>query len=532
VKVPVKQLRQLGWTWPPHDAVGPVPDDGVIDLDEAADRVQQSLGFHQREQDDIYAFAARWNADIDDTTDRRYEVAGNIEACRRALHAIREIVEALSASPPRRKPEPKRPKPITPPPPMTANELAAAAERERLPNRTELAELLAIYFVDATDDAIDRLDREMREVERDDRKRGDLRYAWYASSENSFTMAKFHGQLWLEREWDGDKHGPSGRTLALYAAARLPEFPRPRGYCPELFVGTWTQVAPAAGTWRLDSDGFATIDTTSPVPPQATWAIHLAHRHGHFHGAELHLFEPGSRSRQIYIDRVTTTRVAAHRLGLDGAIEYVLERPAAPPPVVEPGAVLARRYRLEELVAADLYTASVLDGGHVAQRVLVRVLADLDAAQRARALDRAGQDVRSRFGGAERVGDIEWRVDEGEPCLLVMEDLRGYPTLADLGTVDRPRAYRLGAKLADSVRDAILTPHGRLRASDVFVVPDRYRREDIKIVGRGLPYVLGELVESDDAAVIALIEALVGSPLPPELKTLYMHDLAKALREA
>jgi hypothetical protein len=110
VKVHIDTLRSLDWPWPPHPLVraDSVGADGMIDLAAVTAWLEANLAFYKREQDEMYAFASRWNADIDDITDRRDEIADGVRNGQEAIALVREIADAVAAIPPRKR-TPRRP---------------------------------------------------------------------------------------------------------------------------------------------------------------------------------------------------------------------------------------------------------------------------------------------------------------------------------------------------------------------------------------------------------------------------------------
>ena len=234
-RVTADEIRALGYAWPISATVTEACSerDGQIALAAPLAMLERNLAFHTREQDDMYAFASQWNADIDDTTDRRGDVAEAIENHHRAIAAVRTLRELFDQPPAQRRPR----TPTPPPPPPTAEELAATAARiaeitrQNAPlERAAIAGVLATYFEGPIDDGmIDRLHAAANGTPD----------AGYSNARGGFVRwPSYEGQAWLEEL--GDNEFPSRTQRAAFIAASRPGFPAVRWHRPPELVGIWS----------------------------------------------------------------------------------------------------------------------------------------------------------------------------------------------------------------------------------------------------------------------------------------------------
>lgn len=102
------RIRSLGFDWPPSPQVAwaCAPADGstegAIDLAAVLARLEEDLAYCKSQQDQMYSFASSWDADVDDITDRREEMADKVREYQRAIEHVNKILAALSAGAPPR----------------------------------------------------------------------------------------------------------------------------------------------------------------------------------------------------------------------------------------------------------------------------------------------------------------------------------------------------------------------------------------------------------------------------------------------
>lgn len=97
------RIRALGFDWPPSALVASscAPADGspegAIDLMAVLDLLEKNYAYCKSQQDQMYAFASSWDADVDDISDRGEELADKVRAYRGAVEHVKKILAALSA---------------------------------------------------------------------------------------------------------------------------------------------------------------------------------------------------------------------------------------------------------------------------------------------------------------------------------------------------------------------------------------------------------------------------------------------------
>jgi hypothetical protein len=139
---------------------------------------------------------------------------------------------------------------------------------EPAPSVTELAALLARYFIGATDAAAQRLHHEVREV-----LANPARHAGEASAFDPGNGGRGFGQAWRE-ELAFDHRSPSPLELAAWLAAIGDNYPMPRPYCPDAFVGEWQQQsAGPAYRWQFSVDGTFICDEPM-LRVRVSWCLH------------------------------------------------------------------------------------------------------------------------------------------------------------------------------------------------------------------------------------------------------------------
>lgn len=105
MKVSVKQLKELGWSWPPHERVeaNSIDANGMVDLHAIASQLARKCDYYRSEIEGNRSFAKQWGVTVDEVTDRADELGEGLVECGQALDAVYEIIGAVSADPPRRK---------------------------------------------------------------------------------------------------------------------------------------------------------------------------------------------------------------------------------------------------------------------------------------------------------------------------------------------------------------------------------------------------------------------------------------------
>jgi hypothetical protein len=143
-----------------------------------------------------------------------------------------------------------------------------------LPTVSELDAMLRRYFVGATPAHSTALLVDLEKVLGDP-----ARYAGEAGAFDPANGGKCYGQAWRE-ELAYDRRRPNELELAAWLAATSEGYPAPRPYCPDVFVGTWRQTAPAVEPpprWELALDGAFKTDERM-LGSRETWCVH---RQGH-----------------------------------------------------------------------------------------------------------------------------------------------------------------------------------------------------------------------------------------------------------
>lgn len=138
------------------------------------------------------------------------------------------------------------------------------------PGQAELGDLLRCYFIGATDVHAASLHRLLGEVLADP--------AAHAAEALAFDPAngkRGYGLAWREK-LAFDHRRPTELELAAWLASTRPGFPAPRPYCPDVYVGKWTQRSPArspAARWDLTVEG--TFITDEPqLRSRLAWRVH------------------------------------------------------------------------------------------------------------------------------------------------------------------------------------------------------------------------------------------------------------------
>jgi len=143
-------------------------------------------------------------------------------------------------------------------------------EDRRIPSLAELSAMLQKYFVGTTDLHVAKLLAEVTAVLGDP-----ARLAAESSAFDPANGRKCYGLAWRE-ELAYDSRQPRAIELAAWLATMVPGFPPARPYCPDRYVGTWTQQEPVvapAPRWELMLDGTFICD--EPVlRSREAWRVH------------------------------------------------------------------------------------------------------------------------------------------------------------------------------------------------------------------------------------------------------------------
>lgn len=203
----------------------------------------------------------------------------------------------------------------------TWQEIEVALDDSRIPNKHDLARLLQCYFVAPIEPTqIVRFDHDVRDMLSDPRRRIMLADEFIANGRD------YMGQAWKELV-SNHRMPPTPTELALWLAVTTKGYPRPRPYCPIELVGSWRQVTPSAAQWRLDAEG--TMSTDDPAFGGRTrWCAHrIKPDKQTFAGDELWFTSPQRVIATVLaLEEVTGTSIKGFGVGLDGRINYRLER--------------------------------------------------------------------------------------------------------------------------------------------------------------------------------------------------------------
>jgi len=139
---------------------------------------------------------------------------------------------------------------------------------EPAPSAAELSALLARYFVGSNETAVKRLHADVSGV-----LANPARHAGEISAFNPGNGGRCFGEAWRE-ELAFEDNLPTPLELAAWLAATGDNYPAPRPYCPDLFVGTWQQRAPTPGPrWQFAADGTFICDE-SVLRIRVSWCLH------------------------------------------------------------------------------------------------------------------------------------------------------------------------------------------------------------------------------------------------------------------
>ncbi len=185
---------------------------------------------------------------------------------------------------------------------------ADIADERRVPDRAEVAALLAEYFVAADARIADRLHAAIVALAADPSRLNPTKSAFRANSRSCF------GQAWKETLSRGQSL-PRMRDLVAWIAVTEAGYPAPKPYCPPQLVGRWT----GGGNWRLDADGTATIDDAT-LARTKRWCVHRQGDPGPA-GDSLWLFDEVDDERPLQIEDVGRDVLRLTLLDLDTTYE-------------------------------------------------------------------------------------------------------------------------------------------------------------------------------------------------------------------
>jgi hypothetical protein len=90
-----EEIRRRGFEWPGSELVDAyvIESEGELDLAATLAGLRQALGVYQRELDGMHAFQQNHNAVWSDVTDRRGELAKQVEELRRGIRVMEAVIE-------------------------------------------------------------------------------------------------------------------------------------------------------------------------------------------------------------------------------------------------------------------------------------------------------------------------------------------------------------------------------------------------------------------------------------------------------
>lgn len=142
------------------------------------------------------------------------------------------------------------------------------------PDRAEILEILETYFVGP-------ISAEVHDTIAAEFHHADTSKGRWASLQSSYeSQVAYSGQAWneeaIDRRWMTRRDAVS-LIASMYAEGDQDNFPPPKRYCPQPYVGTWRQLEPAHDgepiLWHLAADGA--FRSNSPDVPAgfAYWCI-------------------------------------------------------------------------------------------------------------------------------------------------------------------------------------------------------------------------------------------------------------------
>jgi hypothetical protein len=186
------------------------------------------------------------------------------------------------------------------------------------PTVDEIGAMLRHYFVSSTEQDVTRLHTEVAATLSDP--------ASAAAEARGFDPV--NGRRGFGLAWREDlayKHRrPTPIDLAAWIAFTQPGYPSPRPYCPDVFVGTWTQRWPKfspAATWELRLDGTLVCGE----PTLTTYTMWCVNRQGPALLDSVIWFDDDTRIAHYYlmVNEVTPRELIVHEPGTPTKYELV-----------------------------------------------------------------------------------------------------------------------------------------------------------------------------------------------------------------
>ena len=174
---------------------------------------------------------------------------------------------------------------------MTITE-ADIIEERRVPERGEVAELLATYFVSTGADVATRLHAAIVALAADPARLKAEKSSFRANSRRYF------GQSWMEN-LSRDRSLPRMRDLVPWLAITQPGYPPPKLHCPVEVVGTWQH---AGTSWAFEANGTAAIGEPA-LSNTKRWCVHRQGDDGPV-GDALWLYDQVDNMRPLFIHTV------------------------------------------------------------------------------------------------------------------------------------------------------------------------------------------------------------------------------------
>lgn len=203
----------------------------------------------------------------------------------------------------------------------TEQEIEAALDHRRIPSKQDLEHLLQLLFEPTSDPTVaGRLEADLRDLLGEPSRKFSTASAFEANGRDYF------GQTWKELI-SHHRLPPAPTELAIWLAVTTTGYPRPRPFCPSPLVGVWRELQPTTATWHLDPDGRMRTDDPS-LAERTHWCVHRIKPRATFVDDELWFSTNGSVARALMVIReLTDGTLGGYRSGLDGRINYKLERP-------------------------------------------------------------------------------------------------------------------------------------------------------------------------------------------------------------
>jgi hypothetical protein len=203
----------------------------------------------------------------------------------------------------------------------TEQQIEAALDHSRIPDKHDLSNLLQWFFEPTNDAALGaRFETEVRSLLEDPRRKA------VASAQFGANSERYFGQAWKELV-SHHRIPPTPTELAIWIALTTKGYPQPRPYCPASFVGAWRELQPSSATWQLSADGGVRTDDPA-LAARTRWCVHRIKPGGpSFENDEMWFTsEQLVVKTALVIREITATALVGYRVGLDGRIDYRLER--------------------------------------------------------------------------------------------------------------------------------------------------------------------------------------------------------------